>query len=957
MRFSITSLLVLFQLCSVFTAAQQQWPLHNDGQNDVVQWDHYSVIINGERIFIWSGEMHYWRIPVPELWVDVLQKVKAAGFNCVSFYAHWGFHSPSDGKLDFENGAHNFTSLFTIAKDLGLYILFRPGPYINAETTAGGFPGWLTTGDYGTLRNNDTRYTAAWTPYFDRISEIVGEHAVTRGGNVFLYQIENEYGEQWTDAATRTPNETAIAYMELLEAAANRSGINIPTIHNNPNLGTLSWSMDYDINHVGGDTDLYGLDHYPSCWSCNLEECTSVNGALPDFTLFDYYTNFQEAAPTQPSFFAEFQGGAYNPWNGPAGGCVSNTGPSWVNVFYRHNIGQKVTAQNIYMVFGGTNWGGLAFPSVGTSYDYSAPISESRLLGDKYSELKLLSYFIRAAKELTMVERAGNGTNFTNNAAVFTQVLENVQTHARFYVTVHTNSTLETQEHFKLNVSTSLGTFMVPQYATNVLLNGRQSKILLSDFSAGSQKIVYSTAEVMAVSTFETSPTIVFWVPTGESGEFYLEGAQHGSVMKCQGCSSVGFHQTQHGVITSFTQGAGFSVFKYGNGVTAIIADRTAAYTFWQPTLTNDPHVPLNSTILVAGPHLIRTAEIDGDTLALTGDYNTTTPLEVFIPSTRCTHLTFNGNPLSFHATPYGSIIAHLTAPAHTIASINATLPILSTWKVADGLPERLATYNDTNWVLANHTRTSNPNPPATYPVLYADEYGFHTGPILWRGRFSGAATGVFLNVIGGTSSGWSAWLNGVWIGSSYGNVSLAATNATLDFPGAAVKSTGENVLLVLQDNMGHDETTGVLNPRGIANATLIGGGGGNGAGLGFSSWRVQGNAGGEKDIDPVRGPLNEGGLHAERLGWHLPGFDDGDWAVGSPEEGFGEAGARFYRTVVPLRIPEGVDVSLAFELGGARESRLRAQLYVNGYQFGKRIPWVGNQVEFPVFPGILNYK
>jgi hypothetical protein len=25
-------------------------------------------------------QMHYWRVPVPELWIDILQKVKAAGY-------------------------------------------------------------------------------------------------------------------------------------------------------------------------------------------------------------------------------------------------------------------------------------------------------------------------------------------------------------------------------------------------------------------------------------------------------------------------------------------------------------------------------------------------------------------------------------------------------------------------------------------------------------------------------------------------------------------------------------------------------------------------------------------------------------------------------------------------------------------------------------------------------------
>jgi hypothetical protein len=163
--------------------------------------------------------------------------------------------------------------------------------------------------------------------------------------------------------------------VELLEKCARDAGINVPLTHNNPNMNTKSWSKDYDTVRAGGDVDIYGLDHYPSCWSCNTAECTGTNGNVPDFTVYEYFTNFLQVSPTQPSFLAEFQGGSYNPWGGPQGGCVNTTGPDWVNVFYRHNVGQKVTAMNVYMLFGGTSWGGLPMPTVGTSYDYSAPIS------------------------------------------------------------------------------------------------------------------------------------------------------------------------------------------------------------------------------------------------------------------------------------------------------------------------------------------------------------------------------------------------------------------------------------------------------------------------------------------------------------------------------------------------------------------------------------------------------
>ena len=156
-------------------------------------------------------------------------------------------------------------------------------------------------------------------------------------------------------------------------------------------------------------------------------------------------------------------------------------------------------------------------------------------------------------------------------------------------------------------------------------------------------------------------------------------------------------------------------------------------------------------------------------------------------------------------------------------------------------------------------------------------------------------------------------------------------------------------MLFVIQDHMGKDQTTGATNPRGILNATLL-------DGANFTSWKVAGKAGGGDNIDPIRGPYAEGGLHAERLGWHLPGFNDGNWTSASPSTGLKTSGANFYRTNLPLDLPSDHDVSLAFTLRATSSSKVRAQLYVNGYQFAKFIPYIGNQVEFPVFPGILDY-
>lgn len=40
-------------------------------------------------------------------------------------------------------GVFAFEPFFQAATEAGIYLLARPGPYINAEVSGGGFPGWL----------------------------------------------------------------------------------------------------------------------------------------------------------------------------------------------------------------------------------------------------------------------------------------------------------------------------------------------------------------------------------------------------------------------------------------------------------------------------------------------------------------------------------------------------------------------------------------------------------------------------------------------------------------------------------------------------------------------------------------------------------------------------------------------------------------------------------------------
>jgi beta-galactosidase len=90
------------------------------------------------------------------LWLDIFQKIKALGFSATSFYVHWALleGEPSFYRAD---GIFDLVPFFEAAAEAGIYLLARPGPYIQAESFGGGFPGWIARTN-GTLRSNDTGF-------------------------------------------------------------------------------------------------------------------------------------------------------------------------------------------------------------------------------------------------------------------------------------------------------------------------------------------------------------------------------------------------------------------------------------------------------------------------------------------------------------------------------------------------------------------------------------------------------------------------------------------------------------------------------------------------------------------------------------------------------------------------------------------------------------------------------
>jgi beta-galactosidase GanA len=1006
----------------------------NAANQHTITFDHYSLMIDGKRVFVYSGEFHPFRLPSPDLWLDVFQKMKAGGFNTICCYFDWGYHSPKSGTYDF-SGIRDMDRFLSLANDAGLYVIVRPGPYINAETDSGGFPGWLTT-IQGRARSTASDYLAAAYEWMSQIDPIIARHQLTNGtGSVIACQVENEFYDS-----------TAIGqqYMQDLENKMRADGIQVP-LTGNDNATFLTGL---------GATDIAGFDIYPqgfdasnpTQWNPVPEWLESAHAGLP---------------PNEPLYLPEFQGGSFDPWGGagyPA--CYTLTGPDFENVFYKSLIGQGATMISYYMTYGGTSWGWLPYPGVYSSYDYGSAINEARQLTGKYSEQKLITSFTQSVaplaktvptspnppsdSNLTLTERfnpddqtelyllahsdttsstveqthitvdlsprtgftyddtssslvyQGNWTHasnqswtaadykgtesysntagdsvsvtFSGTAVRFVapkdsnhgiadiyldgSLVGSVDTYAPsklYQVVLYDVYGLAAGTHvLKVMVSgrqnpASNGAFVgvdavdlpsgnstnfypsVPQQAaTAITVNGRDAKLLLANYQFGAQRLVYSTSQLMTNGSDNGTDFAVLYDNQGNDGETVLRYSSQPQVQVLQGTVTTTWDSTKGDLRLNYNHnGLARVLIQSGSGsLLLFLSDTTTAEQLW-------PLQVAGRSMLVTGPYLIRAAWAINDVLFLTGDTNGPTQVSVLFPQ---------------------SVRPIWLGPLNGSPKVN--LPSLTNWSFQFESPERNPVFDDSSWTTASHTSTNNPNPPGSLPVLYEDDYGFHHGDVWYRGHFvaTGNETGITVDGEGGGNGLYSVWLNGALLGTQ------ASGSNNFTFPAGVLQPGQGNVISVLVMNMGHDEdyspNDSYKAPRGVRTATLLGA---NTA----IQWKIQGSVGGETLVDPVRGPMNIGGLYGERHGWFLPGYPDNNWRKVSLPDRWSNAGLPpgigWYRTEFNLGLPFATDVPIGLQITDDPSRHYRALIFLNGWMLGIYINDLGPQHIFSLPNGILN--
>ncbi|KAL2816018.1 beta-galactosidase [Aspergillus cavernicola] len=883
MRSLLSFLLPLFLSTQFLSAAPALALAHAE----IVTWDKYSVLVNGERIILLSGEFHPFRLPSPGLWLDVFQKIRATGlFTAVSIYLDWALLEGKRGLIRTE-GVFALDQFFDAAQQAGVYLIARPGPYINSET-------------------KDPDYLEAITPYIHATGRLIAKAQITNGRPVILFQPENEYtmcvnttGYTQVNNMTITGIDSSCLqkeYMVYVQEEYRKAGIFVPFIINDAfQVGNFAPGSGV------GAGDIYSFDSYPARWDGSPEDPSDWSELINPLHGMYNFTSHEQVSPHAPMAISEFQGGVPNPWGGQGvEGSAAFINAEFERIFYKLNYGLRIAIQNL---------GNLGHPDGYTSYDIGAAVAENRgVHREKYSELKLQASFLRASPDYltSQPDNSTFGVYTDTNHVVVTRLST---TSSNFYIVRHSDLTSLESSPYKLRVHTSIGNLTIPQLGGSLSLNGRDSKIHVVDYNVGGIKLIYSTAEIFSWKKAHAKSVLVLYGGENELHEFGLP-VHVGLPRETEGDGVVA-RRSKNAIIVQWNVEGSRRVLTFGNGLEIHLLWPNEAYNYWALDLPRGrqglyaaPSRAQDSVIVKAG-YLLRTAEISGRTLHLTGDVNATTPVEVISTPTVVSSIVFNGKRLS------------TTYKAGRLRYINS-------------LPELDATY-DSDWTHCNLTQSNNPRSLSTTTSLYASDYSYHAGSLLYRGTFTATSSesSIYLLTEGGFAYGHSVWLNSTYLGSWEGNPKTMFYNQTFPLSNP-LKRGAKYTITVLIDHMG-------LDPRGILDYQLTG------RDKSSITWKLTGNLGGEQYQDHTRGPLNEGALFAERQGYHLPGAPTRRWKKTSPTDSIPAPGVGFYVTEFDLFIPVGYDIPLS--------------LFVNGWQFGKYINHIGPQYRHPIPEGILNYS
>ena len=442
-----------------------------------IRFNDKAIQFAGQAKFVLSGEIQHYRLP-PCQWRDRLEKLAAMGLSSVGVYAGWNYHSPAPGVYDFTSPERDFGRFLDTAKAAGLFALVRPGPYVCNEWDLGRHPGWLLEQSRDDWRTAAEPYLSRCLEWYDAFDRVVVPRQATRGGNVIMYQVENEH---WWGCRE---------LFDALAAKARADGIDVPLMSNG-----------------GGSVGRCGSTSFPD--GCDIY--TSVGESYR-------WRGWLELALRQsgeaPLMVVEYNGGSFNQWGLKALG-EKELPAAWTLALTRLFIGMGANFVNPFIVAGGVTPINFGSDHCCTSYFDDAAVSRWGGLSPKFYLFRTLALAVSSVENALAEAKPAPGVWATDSGYVEGLLREGAKGK---FVLAYNGSSHSEEFHLVLPGGRTLpetGTFSIPPA-------GSQLHMIDIDCAPG-VRLVYSVAEVLKIWRDGETLGIAVHGPEGLAGHLVLE--------------------------------------------------------------------------------------------------------------------------------------------------------------------------------------------------------------------------------------------------------------------------------------------------------------------------------------------------------------------------------------------------------------------------------------------------
>lgn len=319
-----------------------------------VTHDAQSLMIDGRRIWIVSGQVDYFRIPRAQ-WRARVRDAAEAGLTTITVRCPWSLHEPRKGDLHFD-GDLDIPYFLELIAEHGMMAILRPGPYIGSDIDLGGIPSWLLALPDIELRQSNPAFLDATSRYFRKLFDAISAFNASKGGPVVLVQPEHEW----------YCGNAAAADRYLLEIAR------------------FIRERDFDLPMINTNNLWHHREESMDTWS-GYEQ------------MLMYLRQLRLIHRTMPLMVGDFSVGEPDVWN-----AAHVDAPEAEDVMF--HLAQVVAAGSQFTMTpfaGGTNFGftssrlpGACDRFITTSQDQGAPITEAGERTDTYYLTRRLCTFV-----------------------------------------------------------------------------------------------------------------------------------------------------------------------------------------------------------------------------------------------------------------------------------------------------------------------------------------------------------------------------------------------------------------------------------------------------------------------------------------------------------------------------------------------------------------------------------